>query len=108
MSECKWPTRPLTQVQVNVQDISMMATPERAYFTAVAVNDAVKDLRTQLAESEARVKRWIQEAAMAWEVCASAHEAYARKTDPFFTTRQGDFKKHAADARAALAEVDNV
>lgn len=58
----------------------------------------------KLAASEARVKYWIQRTAGAWEICASAHRAYAEKTDPFFTTRQADFMKHAADARAALAE----
>ena len=42
-------------------------------------------------------------ATIAWEVCASIHREYA-KDDPFFTTRQGDFVKHAEAARAkALA-----
>lgn len=49
-----------------------------------------------------------KEAAIAWEVCASIHREYAKKKDPFFTTRQADFIKHAEAARApapAPAEV---
>lgn len=45
-----------------------------------------------------------KEATIAWEVCASIHREYAKKKDPFFTTRQSDFVKHAEAARAkALA-----
>jgi hypothetical protein len=40
-----------------------------------------------------------KEAAIAWEVCASIHKAYCKKRDPFYTTRQGDFTRHAAAAR---------
>lgn len=42
-------------------------------------------------------------AAAAWEVCASIHRTYAKKTDALFTTRQQDFLRHAADARAKVA-----
>ena len=41
-----------------------------------------------------------KEAAIAWEVCASIHRQYCKGKDPLFTTRQDDFVKHAADARA--------
>ena len=44
-----------------------------------------------------------KEAAIAWEVCASIHREYGKGKDPFFNTRQGDFIKHANDARAMLA-----
>ena len=44
-----------------------------------------------------------KEAAIAWEVCASIHREYGKGEDPFFNTRQGDFVKHANDARAMLA-----
>lgn len=44
-----------------------------------------------------------KEAAIAWEVCASLHRQWAKGKDALFTTRQTDFVKHAADARAALA-----
>ena len=39
------------------------------------------------------------EAAIAWEVCASIHQKYAKGKDALFTTRQADFIKHADDAR---------
>ena len=39
------------------------------------------------------------EAAIAWEVCASIHQKYAKGKDALFTTRQADFIKHAEDAR---------
>ena len=45
-----------------------------------------------------------KEAAIAWEVCASIHREYGKGKDPFFNTRQGDFVKHANDARAMLAK----
>ena len=44
-----------------------------------------------------------KESAIAWEVCASIHREYGKGKDPFFSTRQGDFVKHANDARAMLA-----
>ena len=51
-----------------------------------------------------------KEAAIAWEVCASIHRQWAKGKDALFTTRQGDFVKHANDARAlahqAAAPVD--
>ena len=43
-----------------------------------------------------------KEATIAWEVCASIHREYAKKKDPFFTTRQADFMRHAEAARAAM------
>ena len=46
---------------------------------------------------------WI-EAAIAWEVCASIHESYAKGKDPFYSTRHADFVRHAEDARAQIKE----
>lgn len=43
-----------------------------------------------------------KEATIAWEVCASIHREYAKKKDPFFTTRQADFVRHTEAARAAM------
>lgn len=43
-----------------------------------------------------------KEAAIAWSVCASIHREYAKGKDPFFKTRQADFVRHEAAARAAL------
>ena len=51
---------------------------------------------------------WL-EAAAAWEVCQSLHERFAKGKDPFYRTRQADFKKHAEDARAGhQAKTDGV
>lgn len=44
-----------------------------------------------------------KEAAIAWEVCASIHNQWAKGKDALFTTRQSDFVKHAENARAMLA-----
>lgn len=52
-------------------------------------------------QREAVPEGW-KEATIAWEVCASIHREYAKKKDPFFTTRQADFVKHTEAARAAL------
>lgn len=43
-----------------------------------------------------------KEATIAWAVCASMHEEYCKGRDPFFTTRQSDFKRHEEDARRKL------
>ena len=45
-----------------------------------------------------------EEAVIAWSICRSIHDQYARKKDPFFKTRQKDFKKHEANARKMMAE----
>ena len=42
------------------------------------------------------------EATIAWACCASIHRVYAKRKDPFYTTRQADFVKHEETARAAL------
>lgn len=47
------------------------------------------------------LKGW-EEAVIAWSVCASIHREYCKGSDPFFTTRQNDFVRHEANARAAL------
>ena len=46
----------------------------------------------------ANTNGWL-EAAIAWEVCASIHEKFAKGKDAFYTTRHGDFVKHAEDSR---------
>ena len=50
---------------------------------------------------------WL-EAAIAWNVCASIHETFAKRKDAFYTTRQKDYVAHAKAARkkacAALNE----
>ena len=44
-----------------------------------------------------------KEAAIAWEVCGSIHEAFAKKKDPLYSTRHSDFERHAEDARRMLS-----
>ena len=41
---------------------------------------------------------WL-EAAIAWEVCASIHETFAKRKDALYTTRHGDFVTRAKEAR---------
>lgn len=41
---------------------------------------------------------WL-EAAIAWEVCASIHETFAKRKDALYTTRHGDFVAHAEESR---------
>jgi hypothetical protein len=51
-----------------------------------------------------------QEATLAWSICASIHREYAKGKDPFYKTRQADFQRHEADARARMRgqiETDN-
>ena len=43
-----------------------------------------------------------KEAAIAWEVCASIHETWAKKKDALYSTRHADFEKHAEHARQKL------
>lgn len=42
---------------------------------------------------------WL-ECALAWEVCASIHQTFAKGKDAMFTTRQANFVRHAAKSRA--------
>jgi hypothetical protein len=46
-----------------------------------------------------------KEAAIAWNVCASLHERFAKGQDALFTTRQADYKRHFAAARKAYFTV---
>lgn len=43
-----------------------------------------------------------KEAAIAWSVCASIHENWAKGKDALYSTRHADFEKRADDARRKL------
>ena len=43
-----------------------------------------------------------KEAAIAWEVCSSIHNEWAKGKDALYSTRHKDFVKHADDARRKL------
>ena len=49
-------------------------------------------------------KKLITETAVAWSVCGSIHEKYAKGKDPLYTTRHQDFLKHEEDARNMIKE----
>jgi hypothetical protein len=61
---------------------------------------AIDALRAAFAAEPEPVERAWLEAAVAWEVCASIHEKWAKGKDAVYTTRHADFVKHADDARA--------
>ena len=50
---------------------------------------------------ESEQQGW-KEAAIAWEVCSSIHEKFAKKKDALYSTRHADFERHANDARRKL------
>ena len=82
---------------------------KKADATQATFDQLVEDTRAAILTSNSgaqpapSVPNGWKEAAIAWEVCASIHREYGKGKDPFFNTRQGDFVKHANDARAMLA-----
>lgn len=78
------------------------ASPDfkRAKASEEAANRARAALLAHI-QRGAVLEGW-KEATIAWEVCASIHREYAKKKDPFFTTRQADFVRHTEAARAAM------
>ena len=82
---------------------------KKADATLDAFNQLIEDTRAAILTANSGAQPapslpdgW-KEAAISWEVCASIHREYARGKDPFFSTRQGDFVKHAQDARNMFA-----
>jgi hypothetical protein len=70
----------------------------------VSHREAAALLRELLAEPQGEPDGWL-EAAVAWEVCASIHQTWAKGKDALFTTRHADFVRHADDARRKHAAV---
>jgi hypothetical protein len=58
----------------------------------------VAPLERHVRPRSANANGWL-EAAIAWEVCASIHESFAKGKDALYKTRHGDFVEHADDAR---------
>ena len=54
--------------------------------------DEIESLREECREA------W-KEAAIGWTVCGSVHEQWAKGKDALYTTRHGDFERHAEEAR---------
>jgi hypothetical protein len=63
-------------------------------------------LKTQIEKKQVGTNAW-SEAAIAWEVAASIHTAYARGKDTFFKVRNSDFKRYAAECRTR-AEAERI
>jgi hypothetical protein len=59
-----------------------------------------KWMKTDLVKEMA--KSLIKETAIAWSVCGSIHENYAKGKDPLYTTRHQDFINHANHARSLI------
>ncbi len=59
----------------------------------------IKAIRAALQESTSSEAEAWKESAIAWTVCASVHEQWAKGKDGLYKTRQGDYIRHAADAR---------
>jgi hypothetical protein len=66
--------------------------------------ELLADAAAALAEPEQSesVNGWL-EAAIAWEVCASIHEDFAKGKDALYKTRHSDFVNHAERARKNAA-----
>jgi hypothetical protein len=60
---------------------------------------AIEALRAALDAPQGEPASGWLEAAVAWEVCASIHETWAKGKDALYKTRHADFVKHADDAR---------
>ncbi len=59
-------------------------------------------LRVVAAEQEG----W-REATVAWAVCVSVHETWAKGKDALYLTRHADFERHLESARQKTARVDS-
>ena len=68
---------------------------KKADVTQAAFNTLVDETRAALSRPPGG---WL-EAAVAWEVCASVHQKWAKGKDAFYTTRQSDFVNHANTSR---------
>jgi len=71
-----------------------------------AANAEIDKLHATLAQRDREVlalREAAKESAIAWEVCRSIHETWAKGKDPLYKTRHLDFVRAADKAREALA-----
>lgn len=80
------------------------ADKDNMEFAATINYSQMDAIRAALAlpQDAGAVEGW-KEAAIAWSVCTSIHREYAKKRDPFFSTRQSDFTEYEEHARSMLA-----
>lgn len=65
---------------------------------------ALANQKERSVEESDAAKGW-KEAAIAWSVCASIHQQWAKGKDALYTTRHADFERHAENARKRYAEI---
>jgi len=85
---------------IQPDDAALKAWLEIALRIKTEEHQCCSEDLTKLRESEQT--GW-KEAAIAWEVCGSIHEAFAKKKDALYSTRHLDFERHAEDARRKLS-----
>jgi hypothetical protein len=64
-----------------------------------SAQSAIAEITTALAQPEPTGDGWL-EATIAWEVCASIHEKFAKGKDALYKKRHADFVKHLDECRA--------
>lgn len=96
----------LNALKYLVRDLETRSTPDDelaygdgAYEGALEAIEAIENYISKGGYSEG----W-KEASIAWSVCQSIHEKYAKGKDPLYTTRNNHFIKHAEHCRRMLRE----
>lgn len=85
---------------ISAGTLSAMIVEARKLRTPAEQETAALNLKKAIdGDLEAGSEGW-KEAAIAWSVCASVHAGFSKGKDPFFSTRQSDFVRHEANARA--------
>lgn len=56
----------------------------------------------RLGDPDPQIDEGWKEASIAWNVCASIHEKFAKGKDPLYSTRHADFIRHAEAAHAMI------
>lgn len=102
MSDQEQQTKPDGGASVST---AMLCGRERAYWLADKIGslgDYAKEAALVLRQQADAIEGGWKEAAIAWEVCGSIHEKWAKGKDALYSTRHADFVKHATAARERL------